>query len=422
MDFSTQTPVLAIIITDVSAQREISHIRAQVAGQNALIDRKNEELKTQESARRAVEQAAADANRILECLPQIAWTADAQGFITYLNPRWFAYIGESMHQSLDNQWTDHIHHEDRAHSLARWAHSQATGEAFEVEYRFRNGYGEYRWMLGRALPSRDAQDQITQWVGTSTDIHEHKLALERIDQAQHQLQDKNEQLTRVNVDLDNFIYAASHDLRTPINNIEGLLQALLEELPLVVQQDGEVHRILLMMQDSIDRFTTTVYHLTEVSKLQKEFGQPTVFVELLPMVQGVALDLAPLIQETAAQIQFDIPADLSISFSEKNLRSVVYNLLSNALKYHAPHLPPRIHLRARREADWVVLEVQDNGLGITPDNQDQLFTMFQRFHDHVPGNGVGLYMIKKIVENMGGWIEVQSTPGQGSTFMVYFKG
>lgn len=417
-----QTPVLAIIITDVSAQREITTIRAQVIGQNVLIDRKNQELKSQEAAKRAVEQAAAQANRILESIPQIAWTADARGSITYLNPRWFAYIGESLDQPLDKQWTSHIHPEDQAQILAQWEHSQTTGEAFEIEYRVRNRHGEYRWMLGRALPSRDAQGQITQWIGTSTDIHEHKLALGRIDQAQHQLQDKNEQLTRVNVDLDNFIYAASHDLRTPINNIEGLLQALLEELPSSVQQEGEVHHILLMMQDSIDRFTTTVFHLTEVSKLQKEFGQPTTYVELLPMVQGVELDLAPLIQETTAQIMVDIPPGLSISFSEKNLRSVVYNLLSNALKYHAPHRPPRISLRARREEGWVVLEVQDNGLGITPDNQEQLFTMFQRFHDHVPGSGVGLYMIKKIVENMGGRIEVQSTLDQGTTFLVYFRG
>ncbi|WP_303310190.1 ATP-binding protein [Hymenobacter sp. BT730] len=417
-----QTPVLAIIITDVSSQREITHIRAQVAEQNALIDRKNQELKTQELARRVVEQAAAEAIRILESIPQIAWTANAQGVTTYLNRRWFAYIGESIDQPLDRQWSNHIHPDDRARSQARWEHSLATGEAFEIEYRFRNWQGEYRWMLGRALPSRNEQDQIIQWIGTCTDIHEHKLALEEIDQAQHQLQDKNEELTRVNVDLDNFIYTASHDLRAPINNIEGLVQALLEELPAAVQEEKEVHRILQMMQDSIDRFTTTVFHLTEVSKLQKEYGQPTALVKLLPIVEGVGLDLAPLIQQTGAQMEVDIPLDLAISFSEKNLRSVVYNLLSNALKYHAPSRPPRIQLRAYREADLVVLQVQDNGLGITPDNQGQLFTMFQRFHDHVPGSGVGLYMIKKIVENMGGWIEVQSTFQEGSTFMVYFKG
>ena len=96
-----------------------------------------------------------------------------------------------------------------------------------MECRIRNRHGDYRWMLGRALPSRNEQGEIIQWIGTYTDIHEHKLALERIDQAQRQLRDNNEQLTRVNVDLDNFIYTASHDLKAPITNIEGLLHALL---------------------------------------------------------------------------------------------------------------------------------------------------------------------------------------------------
>ena len=81
----------------------------------------------------------------------------------------------------------------------RWARCQRSGEVFETEYRFRSKSGEYRWMLGRGLPSRDEQGHIMQWIGTCTDIHEHKLALTRIDQARRQLQENNAQLTRANV-------------------------------------------------------------------------------------------------------------------------------------------------------------------------------------------------------------------------------
>jgi signal transduction histidine kinase len=109
-----------------------------------------------------------------------------------------------------------------------------------------------------------------------------------------------------------------------------------------------------------------------------------------------------------------------VTFSEKNLRSVVYNLLSNAVKYRAPERPPRVKVRAHCTNHHVLLVVQDNGLGISETGQRKLFGMFQRLHDHVEGSGIGLYMVKRMVENVGGRIEVESEVGTGSTFTVYF--
>ncbi|MBH8568593.1 PAS domain-containing protein [Microvirga sp. STS02] len=414
-----ETPVLAVIVTDLSAQREITAIRAQVAEQNALLDRKNEELKREEAARLAGERAAAEASRVLEGIPQIAWTANPQGFNTYLNRRWFDYIGRENAVGSDQGWDAHLHPDDRPASGQRWRECLASGEPYEVEYRFRNRAGDYRWMLGRALPSRNTQGEIIQWIGTCTDIHEQKLALERIDQAQQQLRDNNEQLTRANVDLDNFIYTASHDLRAPISNIEGLLDALLLELPAATTQSEEVHPLLDLMQDSVNRFKRTIEHLTEVSRLQKEHGGLAVPVDLAAVVHDVRLDLEPVIQSTEAQLDVDVQAT-TVLFSEKNLRSVVFNLLSNALKYRAPNRSPHVRLRTWTEAGGVVLEVSDNGLGLDAAYTDRLFGMFQRFHDHVEGSGIGLYMVKKMVENAGGRIAVKSTLGVGSVFSVYF--
>ncbi|MBC6991079.1 ATP-binding protein [Hymenobacter sp. BT491] len=412
--------VLAVIVTDLSAQRKINTIQAQVAEQNAVIDRKNEELKRQEAARLVSEQAAAEANRMLEGIPHIAWTASPEGVNTSLNRRWFSFIGRESAETNDIRWLEHLHPDDHGPADVRWRTCLRTGATFEMEYRFRNKDGDYRWMLGRALPSYDEQGHIIEWIGTCTDIHEHKLALERIDQAQRQLQDNNEQLRRANVDLDNFIYTASHDLKAPISNIEGLLHALLWELP-KEKRSGEVEPIMNMIQDSVDRFKRTIEHLTEVSKLQKEHAQPTAWMRLADVIQEVTLDLAPLVQASGAQLIVDVEACPAIAFSEKNLRSVIYNLLSNALKYRAPGRVPEVRLFCQTKADYVVLEVHDNGLGLTPSNQLKLFSMFQRFHSHVDGSGIGLYMVKKMVENAGGKIEVSSQLDIGSTFSVYFR-
>ncbi|GAB3577439.1 sensor histidine kinase [Hymenobacter daeguensis] len=414
------TPVLAVIVTDLSAQREITAIEAQVAEQNRIIGRKNEELRQQETVRQEVERAAAEAHRMLEGIPHIAWTANQQGDITYFNRRWYDYTGHTAALPLPEQWLLYLHPADAEGTSLHFAHCLATGDAFEIEFRFRDHAGTYRWMLGRALPSRNAMGGIMQWLGTCTDIHEHRLALERIDLAQRMLRENNAQLTRVNVDLDNFIYTASHDLKAPISNIEGLLDALLVELPAATVQSEPVQPLLHLMQDSVNRFKRTIEQLTDVSKLQKEHGRPTASVEVAAVVHDVRLDLEPLIQSTGAELTVDVAAVPTVLFSEKNLRSVVFNLLSNGLKYRSPGRPPHIALRTRAEGEFTVLEIEDNGLGLDANSKRRLFGMFQRFHDHVEGSGIGLYMVKKMVENAGGRISVRSELGVGTTFLVYF--
>ncbi len=229
----------------------------------------------------------------------------------------------------------------------------------------------------------------------------------------------NQQLTRTNVDLDNFIYTASHDLKAPISNIEGLLYLLQEELPAEVAQDAAVGPILARMLAAVDRFTRTIDHLTEVSKLQQEHAPATTLVDLAAVVEDVRQDLLPQLQAAGARLFVDVSVRPPVMFSEKNLRSIVYNLMSNAVKYRHPDRTPHVDVRAHVRPGHTVLEVHDNGLGLDPAHLPRLFTMFQRFHDHVEGTGIGLYMVKRMVENAGGRIEVHSQLGAGTTFFVF---
>ena len=234
-----------------------------------------------------------------------------------------------------------------------------------------------------------------------------------------ELAESNAQLTRTNVDLDNFIYTASHDLKVPIANIEGLLQLLARKLP-TASLIGNVPEMLELMQLSTVRFRRTIEQLTDVSRLQQEHGQPATQVLLAAVAEEVRLDLLPLIEQTQARLDVDVPADAHLPFSEKNLRSVVYNLLSNALKYRHPGRAPHVQLTYQRQEPYHVLRVQDNGLGFdVAKDAGKVFGMFQRLHTHTEGSGIGLYMVKKMVENGGGRIDVVSQPGEGTTFTVY---
>jgi signal transduction histidine kinase len=213
------------------------------------------------------------------------------------------------------------------------------------------------------------------------------------------------------------VYTASHDLKAPIANIEGLLDVLLEYLP-TQDQEPMVPRLVGMMQAAIARFQQTVGHLTDVSHLQQVPDQPQEDIDLLRLIEGVRLDLVPLLESTQAHLLVEVSECPRLRFATKTLRSIVYNLLSNALKYRAPHRAPVVQVRSRCSAAHFVLEVQDNGLGLSEEQQAKLFTLFKRLHTHVEGSGVGLYMIKRLIENAGGTITVHSQPEVGSTFIV----
>jgi PAS domain S-box-containing protein len=244
---------------------------------------------------------------------------------------------------------------------------------------------------------------------------------EQLTTSNQQLQATNAHLYRINNDLDNFIYAASHDLKAPIANMEGFISLLGRLLQAENPPPDRVRLITDLLGGSIARLRKTIDQLTDVIKLQQENDPELTSVEPAEVLQEVCQDLEPAIHEAGAHLEADLNHCPSVRFSAKNLRSVVYNLLSNAIKYRSPDRTPHVKVQCRLTDAHTVLSVQDNGLGIDLTQEHKLFTLFGRLHQHVEGSGVGLYMVKKVVENAGGRIEVESQPGQGTTFTVYFK-
>ena len=243
---------------------------------------------------------------------------------------------------------------------------------------------------------------------------------ERLTATNKELHETNARLTRANTDLGTFVYMASHDLKAPISNIEGLVAALRETLPAAVQQDELIGQLLGLLDNTVQRFLGTIAQLTDLSRLQRAYEEPTELLALAPVVAGVLADLAPVIAEAGADVQVQVPAGLRVSFTPASMRSIIFNLLSNALQYRDPQRPAQVQLRAERQPQGLVLTVADNGLGLTDSQQQRLFQVFQRLHTHVAGLGVGLYLIKRLIENAGAHISVKSEVGVGSTFTVTF--
>ncbi|WP_238395771.1 sensor histidine kinase [Pontibacter pudoricolor] len=264
-------------------------------------------------------------------------------------------------------------------------------------------------------PMRDPAGQITGIIAVAIDINEQV-------EARRKIEEMNRELLGINADLDNFVYSASHDLKAPISNIEGLMRALVDYLPAeVVQSEKEIPRVLNLIQNSVDRFKRAIADLTEVAKIQRDSGEDVARVNLKAVTEDVKLDFERLIREKEATIDVQFGEHAVVEFSAKNARSIVYNLLSNALKYSSPDRKPLINVTVETTPDFTVLCVADNGLGFDPADENKIFGMFKRLHDHVEGSGIGLYIVKRILENAGGRIELDSEPDKGSTFKVYFK-
>jgi signal transduction histidine kinase len=236
--------------------------------------------------------------------------------------------------------------------------------------------------------------------------------------AEMALKEKNEQLIRINDDLDTFVYTASHDLKSPISNIEGLIVSLNEELTDI---NEESKLIIDMINQSILKFKDTINDLAEITKAQKNLEEDISLIDLGKLIEEIIFSIKDMIVASKANIQYDGQSFPSVKFSKANLKSIIYNLLNNAIKYRHPERTPEILIACRIDGEYLIFSIKDNGLGINSSQKNKIFTMFKRFHDHVEGSGIGLYLVKRIIDNCGGKIEVDSIEGEGCTFNVFLK-
>ena len=220
----------------------------------------------------------------------------------------------------------------------------------------------------------------------------------------------------LNRNYENIIHSISHDIKGPLSNIEGLLK-LIQEAP---EDETDSQRILDMLSQSVANLRQTVDELTDIKGRDQGLATAPERVNFENIIEDVKLALRDKIAETDAMISthFEEP---EICFSRKNVRSIVYNLLNNAIKYQKPGITPAISIRSEKADDFILLTVSDNGIGIAEDKKYSIFERYTRLNSEVPGTGVGLFIVKGMVEQMGGEIELESTLGEGSTFKIYFK-
>ncbi len=263
--------------------------------------------------------------------------------------------------------------------------------------------GQTHWVLTTKMPLRSVSGEILGTFGLSRDITEIKRQAE-------QLQNMNEVLRQRNIDLDSFAYVASHDLRSPLRAIDNLAKWIAEDIGDIVAQ--ETRDDLELMQQRVKRMDKLLEDLLQYSRVGRRDGAS----EHVDVAEEVAEIVELIDRPPEFQIQVE-PALPTVFAPRAAIRSVFQNLIENAIKHHHQR-NGCVTLSACVNDRLAEFSVSDDGPGIAPQFHQKVFQMFQMLQrrDEVEGSGMGLTLVKKIVESYGGSIQLESGEGRGATF------
>ncbi|WP_247729087.1 PAS domain S-box protein [Halovivax limisalsi] len=355
----------------------------------------------------ALQESRNQLRALIDVLPVAVFVAEADGEIVEWNEAaeaiWGGEVAESEsvaeYEAYDAWWADTGEPvEPHEWPLARALRGEEVTDPDEIEIE---GFdGERRIVLNHGTPVRNADGEVTRAVVTLVDITERK-------EYQRRLEASNERLEQ-------FAYAASHDLQEPLRMVSSYLQLLERRYGDELDADGR--EFVEFAVDGAERMREMIDALLEYSRVETK-GEPFEPVDLQATLDDVLDDLRLQIEESDAEITSEsLPR---VEGDASQLRQLFQNLLDNAIEYSGDE-PPRIHVGAERDGDRWQLTVSDRGIGIDPDYQDDIFEVFNRLHgrDEHAGMGIGLALCQRIVERHDGKIRVDSDPGEGTTFTV----
>jgi PAS domain S-box-containing protein len=350
-------------------------------------------------------------NKVAEATNDAIWDYDVtnnqlwwgKGFHTL-----FGYDPEQVKPSIEKLLML-IHPDDRERVGSRIQGYMSDGSSvnWHEEYMFLKADGTYAFVIDRAIFIRDSKGIVIRVVGAMTDISYRK-------QYEESLIDLNKQLENSNSELEQFAYVASHDLQEPLRMVSSFLTLLEKKYGSMF--DEKALQYIHFARDGAVRMRQIILDLLEYSRVGKH-NDSLKLVNLNNIIKDVLALHRKLIEDRAAEIHVgELPI---LKTYQSPLLQVFQNLIGNALKYSKPGMKTVIYISARELGDRWEFRIDDNGIGIDPDQFDRIFVIFQRLHrkEEYSGTGMGLAIVKKILDDLGGMIWVNSEPDKGSTFI-----
>ena len=379
----------------------------------------------QVEARKKIEASEEQFRTLAETLPQLVWMTDEKGKQQYASGRWQEYTGMIPSETA---WEQTIHTNDAINLTNAWKHSMDTGETYRVEVRLKSKTNQYRWFYGQGEPIRNEQGNIINWIGTFTDIHDQKISAEKLEtlvkKRTTELREKNEALEYSNKELESFNYIASHDLQEPLRKIQVFINLIANSGYKQELLDKYFHRI----DSSAQRMSELIQSVLAYSRLSK-IGEGFTETDLNKILTDVKIDFELLLKEKGATIKSSkLP---TIKANSLQMSQLFSNLISNSLKFSKEK--PKISISstivagkdvnklANPDEMFVHLIFKDNGIGFPDEFKEKIFLLFQRLHgkEEYSGTGIGLSIVKKIIDQHKGFISAESKEGEGAVFNIW---
>ncbi len=357
----------------------------------------------------ALDEAAKHREAFFEMSLDMLCIADFQGYFQQLNPAWLS-LGYTLDELRAQPFLAFVHPDDVASTLeimGQLTTSEYSTMSFENRYRCKDG--SYRWLLWSSRTSHGAartEDRL--YFAVARDITQRK-------EREEALRTQTLALARSNADLQQFATIASHDLKEPLRMVSSYV-ALLEQR-YKGRLDPEADRYIHFAVDGTQRMTALISDLLTFSRvsLSALAMRP---VDLNVVLERVLRDLEPSVRQTQGEV---VHGALPMAAGDAvQLGQVFLNLIGNALKFAREGVPPKVEISAERSGPFWKLSVRDLGIGIDADHFDRIFEIFQRLHgrtDH-PGTGIGLAVVKRVVERHGGQVWAESVVGESTTFFL----
>ncbi len=357
--------------------------------------------------------------------------ADPLAPVNYWNKTWLDYTGQSLEEARGRAWEGIIHPDDMPLVMAAYLPSFKNEQPYLIPaVRTKRHDGVYRWYNFQGNPRFSADGRFNGYVGVGFDVHEQKITEERLEalvnertkelaEANQTLQQTNKELQRSNQNLEEFAHAASHDLKEPVRKIHYFTNQLKNQL------NAQLHESQARAFNRIESATERMGNLIDDLLLYSHVSQrphQTEAVDLTQEVQRVLEDLDLDVEEKKAVITIGkLPV---VQGYRRQLQQLFQNLISNAMKYSKRDTAPQIRIQASEVAEngkrYHLIAIKDNGIGFEQEYGEKIFQMFTRLHGKAEysGTGVGLSIVKKVVENHDGFIKAESVTDEGSTFSI----
>lgn len=325
-------------------------------------------------------------------------------------------------QADHGEWINSLHPDDVA--AASRPLLELDEEALRLrQYRIINGDGDIRWISDKAVVIRNDAGEVVRVVGIAEDITARRLAEEEIRALNAELEARVEQrtaqLAAANKELETFAYSVSHDLKAPLRGIDGYSHLLVEDY--AAQLDDEGKLFVGNIRAGVKQMGRLIDDLLAYSRIERRALQQ-VDVNIADILRGILRERMQELESGPARIEVDVP-DIVVKADPDGLAQALRNLVDNALKYSRASSPPEIRIAARDDGDRCHITVQDNGIGFEMKFHDRIFEIFQRLQraEDYAGTGVGLAIVRKAMQRMGGRVWAESAPGEGATFHLELK-